>query len=81
MKKSNKDILNKLIEHGYKIDKSKGEKLLLVYSDFLEVLVNEEYELLNEVLRLEEKKDNNEELTYLEAIFYNYVAKKYKKQL
>jgi hypothetical protein len=71
------DIIQRLKAKGLVIDASIERELLTAYSVFLQRLVDEEYTLLEEILRIQEKKEANEELTYLEEVFYKYVQDKY----
>lgn len=71
------DIIQRLKAKGLVIDASIERELLTAYSVFLQRLVDEEYTLLEEILRIQEKKEANEELTYLEEVFFKYVQDKY----
>lgn len=78
MKVSKEEILKKLQDKGLLSNKLAVDDLLTTYDFFLQALVNEEAELLEELLRIQEKLDANETLTYLEEVFYKYVTAKYK---
>lgn len=71
------DIIQKLKAKGLLIDASIERELLTAYSVFLQRLVDEEYTLLEEILRIQEKIEAKEELTYLEEVFFKYVQDKY----
>ena len=77
MKAKKDDIIQKLKEKGLVIDASVEKELLTAYSIFLQGLVDEEVTLLEEILKIQEKIEANEELSYLENIFFTYVVDKY----
>ncbi|WP_046759088.1 hypothetical protein [Kordia jejudonensis] len=79
MKADKDNIIQILKEKGLVIDAVTEKELLTVYSIFLQNLVDDEVTILEEILRIEEKIETNEKLTYLEDVFHKYVINTYKK--
>lgn len=75
-KENRKSILKKLSERNL-ISKEAKESLSIHYSDILNSLVNDEIVILNEIVRIDDKRKNNEKMTEFEESLLNTFLKLY----
>lgn len=80
MKVDKKDILQKFRESGFILDEFVVDELTTNFSFFLNRMRNNEVNLLEELYRIHLKKEDNQELTFLENHFYNFLLNKYKEK-
>ncbi len=70
-------VIDKLRKKGL-ITKEVESNLFMTFDDYMDDIATKEVELLEEVSRINEKRKNNQPLSFLEKSFWEYFIKTYK---
>ena len=76
MARTRKEIISRLKLLGLVTD-TDIENLTLTFDDFLQGLSNEKDQLLKEILRIKEKKNKGQTLSFIEERLLEYIQEKF----
>ncbi|EDP95082.1 hypothetical protein U8527_08640 [Kordia algicida OT-1] len=76
--KKKEDVLKKFRSKGYELDPATEKDFYVDFRFFVNQLISDEITLLEELYRIQEKKERGEELSVIEQKFHSYLMKKIK---